>query len=272
MVEEIRNSLINWFVKKVSEIYTWLAKKVLKKENENSVVCGAYYSLPGTKIEKYSTFTKIKNRTRPFSDEKIKEVIQQICKKKSKKLGFFVEFERDAEDEVDLETSVITINTRHPPEIQYYILLHEIGHFLLEEEGRLEDQFKFVQYEKRRNVLYRVNWVEMELAAWDRGLKFAKDNRYPVDEDYYRYIRSRNVYSYFQWAVGKFGKELPKGKKDKKNDMITIVETERKSYIPKKELVTISEAAIEATGTTITPEEKKDGETKTEEKHTKETA
>ena len=97
-------------------------------------------------------------------------------------------------------TGTITINSNHAPEHRYYMLLHEIGHAVLYARYDYDKKFQIVSRRKYATLTYKIARVEEEMAAWNAGEEFARENKLPLNERSFRTLRSSALSSYMIWA------------------------------------------------------------------------
>jgi hypothetical protein len=86
------------------------------------------------------------------------------------------------------ESRTITISNRVGLRSQTYLLAHECGHALINQQG--------TQYADGR-----LGRVEEELAAWHRGRRLTARLKIRVDRKAYARLRARMLKSYLRWCV-----------------------------------------------------------------------
>lgn len=104
------------------------------------------------------------------------------------------------------ESRRVEISSRFGPEKQLVVMLHEIGHYLIEMGGRAAEQFphgynRIDEGHPSRDVLHKIDVVAEEFEAWRRGWKLAERLQIPIDREYYDTIRAEYLKSYFRWAM-----------------------------------------------------------------------
>ena len=102
----------------------------------------------------------------------------------------------------------IEVSAHMAPVLQLYILLHELGHFLIEDEGPTYVADRFPNGYRRimddvpgRGPLHKVDVIAEEFDAWSRGLTLAKHLGIEVDRQVFDDVRARYLVSYFKWAT-----------------------------------------------------------------------
>lgn len=102
----------------------------------------------------------------------------------------------------------VEVSTHLPVESQVHVLLHELGHFLIEEDGEDKVNQRFPNgYVKvsndlpGRGVLHKVDVVAEEFEAWERGRRLAEDLQIPLDRVAFDTTRAKYLQSYFKWAL-----------------------------------------------------------------------
>lgn len=106
------------------------------------------------------------------------------------------------------ETRRVDVSAHAPPETQLYVMLHELGHFLVGEEGDgyQADAYpngyrKVAEDVPGRGRLHKVDVVAEEFEAWRRGLVLAQELGVPIDRLRYDEVRAEYLVSYFKWAL-----------------------------------------------------------------------
>lgn len=102
----------------------------------------------------------------------------------------------------------VEVSTHMAPEDQLHVLLHELGHFLIEDEGPEYIASKFPNGYRKisddvpgRGQLHKVDVVAEEFAAWEKGFALAKDLGIEVDRLAFDEVRAKYLVSYFKWAL-----------------------------------------------------------------------
>ena len=126
------------------------------------------------------------------------------------KRGFNVSFGPRLNDEVFLQLRMVTIRSRSSLRSQLISLLHEAGHILLEERPSYDERFGVGwnlvarKNDKRKmTAAHRVQVLEEEIEAWNRGKGLSGRLRISVDEKLWNRIRYRCISSYSHYASQK---------------------------------------------------------------------
>lgn len=105
-------------------------------------------------------------------------------------------------------TRRVEVSTHLPVETQLHVLLHELGHFLIEEDGETSMLHRFPNgYYKvtndlpGRGILHKVDVIAEEFEAWERGRRLAEDLGVALERSSYDQTRARYLQSYFKWAL-----------------------------------------------------------------------
>lgn len=105
-------------------------------------------------------------------------------------------------------TRRVEVSTHLPVESQLHVMLHELGHFLIEEDGEVQVIRRFPNgYVKINNdlpgrgVLHKVDVVAEEFEAWERGRRLAEDLQIALDRQAFDETRAKYLQSYFKWAL-----------------------------------------------------------------------
>lgn len=88
--------------------------------------------------------------------------------------------------------------TRRTRESVLYVLLHELGHMVI--ESKTPYQAPIGNY---NTDTYRFSKVQQEIEAWDAGLSLAKRKRLHIDEQKFQRVRAYHLMTYFLWATRK---------------------------------------------------------------------
>jgi len=126
------------------------------------------------------------------------------------KKGWTLDLDYLNQDEMVPSNKHININTRQGIEKQFYSLLHECGHLLIQSNwNRYEKDYpataKMNAYattnkQLARSPKYKVDCISEELEAWRRGKKLADRLALYYNEEKYNDLASKCVYTYIQWA------------------------------------------------------------------------
>lgn len=121
----------------------------------------------------------------------------------AKKKGYTVVHARtdDCNSEIDFNTKQITIHSRHTPERQFYLLLHEIGHALVRDnsEGKLFDH----AWEDftLNSATCKLSVIEEEFKAWEAGYNMAKRLGLKLNLRNFQIFRSGKLRTHMEWCV-----------------------------------------------------------------------
>ena len=116
---------------------------------------------------------------------------------------------KGVEDCIVFEDRVIYINSRCKIENMFYTLLHECGHYLLNET---KESFKETHPhypseidDKRieKSTAYKVCILSEELKAWERGWRLAKRLHLTVDQESYHKCMTEALWSYVLHVTNK---------------------------------------------------------------------
>lgn len=103
-----------------------------------------------------------------------------------------------------IEGKTVRINGRSAPEQQLYILIHECGHHLIGERERDERYgmgYNADEPNEKRTLLHRVDVVDEEFEAWDRGRKLAGRLGVKLDKEAFHRARASYLKTYMKWAL-----------------------------------------------------------------------
>lgn len=128
------------------------------------------------------------------------KLLVELCRAK----GLSVAFVRGAEDQIDGNT--ITINCARPKRTQFNLLLHELGHSIVD---------RTFKYDSRRAHIYarmhdahspssrstlgkQISLLESEMLAWHYGELAAIENELVIDDKSFNAMKARCLKSYVQ--------------------------------------------------------------------------
>jgi hypothetical protein len=103
----------------------------------------------------------------------------------------------------DPETNVIEVVGNARPETQLHFLLHECGHYLVDKCGDKRIRRAAAAIEGARSLVGKVDIINEEFEAWNRGRKLAKRQRISINNANFEVQRARALSSYFYWATGR---------------------------------------------------------------------
>jgi len=111
----------------------------------------------------------------------------------------------DTEDISYPEKKTIILNKRHRPEILCYYFLHEIGHLIMvfDDKEDYKAKYKPLEEHSTNSQIYRVLTVELEICAWNEGLKLAKSLNIPVNQTKFNELKASSLATYMVWAMSR---------------------------------------------------------------------
>jgi len=138
-------------------------------------------------------------------------VVVEWCRARS----LVVEFRRRSGGGYHPDDRTIRISGRASPRVQSFILMHECGHYLIGRPKQPHERFG-MGYARandpavNRLVHHRLDVLEEEFEAWDRGwrLGIRTGAVSEVDKKEYDEVRTSYLYSYVRWAAKTPGWEL----------------------------------------------------------------
>ncbi len=128
---------------------------------------------------------------------------QQILKavQIAEKLNFTVKFSKKIKySHVILSKKIVFIKSTHKKEIQFYALMHELGHIKLS----LHPNYKkrFLNYRDRSNTyLNKVEVLLEEVSAWNIAIKLISKQRFFVKKLNLDKYKSQCIASYAKWVA-----------------------------------------------------------------------
>jgi hypothetical protein len=115
----------------------------------------------------------------------------------------------DKIDLFDRYTKTIKYNKHNKKENQLFSILHECGHFLLQQniytyakKYKAQVDFNTRLFDKPFRP-YKISVLKEEYDAWDRGLALAKRLKIDIDEEKYYNYASKFLYTYCKWVVSR---------------------------------------------------------------------
>ena len=130
------------------------------------------------------------------------EVVRWLAKR-----GYSVVLKSGVDDQIVFDDKTILIDSHDWPETRFYTLLHEAGHYLLNEikDSFLEDHpvYPSEVFDKRteRSRKYLVSMVSEELAAWNKGSRLAKRLDLYINKKKFFDQMTDAVFSYIEVAA-----------------------------------------------------------------------
>lgn len=122
-------------------------------------------------------------------------------------MGYKLVLDRNCDTCVDFQTNTVKINSRFSHEVQFYLLLHELGHVLISEDGRNFFDSEHPSYGRFNGVspnvprATRVNILGEEYEAWRIGRRWARMQELFIDDSKYDKTMTKNLMSYIDWAA-----------------------------------------------------------------------
>jgi Zn-dependent peptidase ImmA (M78 family) len=118
--------------------------------------------------------------------------------------GLAVVFDSKRLGGYDPNTKQVRCNSRHRPEAQLFLLLHECGHFLIGDKGH--EKFSLVEEAEndpnvKRMLAHRVDVISEELEAWNRGRSLARRLKIRIKKREWDRFRARCLKGYIKWAL-----------------------------------------------------------------------
>lgn len=116
------------------------------------------------------------------------------------KQGLSVEF-RGLDGLYDPDEKLITIGRKFHPETQATLLIHEIGHHLIEKNGTTRHKgsrgYKVKSFaEKDKSLLYAIEELDEEYEAWERGRKLALKLHIDFDQKRFDRVKVASLRTY----------------------------------------------------------------------------
>jgi hypothetical protein len=128
-------------------------------------------------------------------------IIVEWCQKQ----GYSVTFGKTERGSVlDTEKKSILINCHFTPESQVYNLAHECGHILIGErpkDERFGMGYNADDPNEKRTLVHRIDVVDEEFEAWERGRKLAGRLGIRIDKKVFHHIRARYIKTYMKWCL-----------------------------------------------------------------------
>lgn len=110
--------------------------------------------------------------------------------------------------EFDRKTKKIKISNKGTVEKQIFLLLHELGHFvLLKSEKKYSSKFPFVyraDCDKRKSkvsVVYKMDILNEEFEAWKAGEEIAKQLKINYDKIKFKKTMLKLLRTYVEWVA-----------------------------------------------------------------------
>ncbi len=113
--------------------------------------------------------------------------------------------ETDGPDGVYFNCKQVALNSRNHIEKRLYILLHECGHILIDNNSSdrmfsLSQQTEAIMGGRKHSRQRRVAKLTEEIEAWKRGESLARRLGIEINEEKFDRIRADAIMSYIEWA------------------------------------------------------------------------
>lgn len=149
------------------------------------------------------TSKKIKeNSNKPYNEAALDGLdrVTKYCEEN----GIIAIFQKGAENHYDSEKNTIIINSNMTPFNQLAILLHEIGHWLIDKKGyKHRFSYGYANPPKHKNVRHKIDIIDEEFTAWAKawslGIKLRAIS--PAHKPAWDDIKNRLLNSYIKWAA-----------------------------------------------------------------------
>jgi len=122
------------------------------------------------------------------------------------KKGIKVFFTRKESGMYQSHLKMVTISATYCPVNQCVILLHELGHHLVDSKSNVDERFK-LGYPRQwipsahHEFPHRLACLEEEMEAWHRGWKLAKKLKLHVTREEFDEMRVKCLKSYIDWSI-----------------------------------------------------------------------
>jgi hypothetical protein len=119
--------------------------------------------------------------------------------------GYQVIFKKDKKciSSICFEKSEITIQSSYTKEKQFYLLLHELGHYIfLSDTKKYKNGVGYVlEHFSVTSMASRTAEIEEEFEAWKAGYALSKELKLKIRRDSFERFKSKLLSTYFVWAV-----------------------------------------------------------------------
>lgn len=158
---------------------------------------------------------------------------QQILKavQIAEKLNFTVNFSRKNKyNHVVLSKHVIFIKSTHKKEIQFYALMHELGHIKLSLQSDYNKEY--LKYRDRSNTyLNRVEVLLEEISAWNIAHKLISKQKFFVNKIALDKYKSQCIASYAKWVARRETIKFVHQEANQSKDSKTLVENSELFFV-----------------------------------------
>ena len=114
-----------------------------------------------------------------------------------------VNFTKEGDGKYSPSDKEITVSGRASPATQLHVILHECGHHLVgndEKRERFGRGYANTDADNKKTLRHRLDVLEEEFEAWNRGKKLATRLGVPLDKMAYDRTRDRMLKSYADWV------------------------------------------------------------------------
>lgn len=131
------------------------------------------------------------------------DILEAWCSKR----GISVTYVPNCQSALFLDPKEIYLNPRLGPTKLVGVFLHECGHILVEASTmKSSEELIYPSPSYTRTTRYKVDIVENEFLAWQRGWSLAQRLNISISKDQYLTIRDEMIKRYFRWTVNSAGK------------------------------------------------------------------
>ncbi len=116
--------------------------------------------------------------------------------------GYSVDFVKKAENSICEIDKYIVINSLSSKENQFYSLLHECGHILVNKDSGVFDIKRKLKSLEESSSKFKTIRVIEEIEAWKKGYHLAKKLKLPVDDEKWHQDMTKAIGKYICWAAG----------------------------------------------------------------------
>lgn len=136
-------------------------------------------------------------------DKSIRDLID-ICNYR----GISVNLAKNLRNEAVLEDKIINISSAQSSEHVFYLLLHELGHFIIYNDDKEKYKSKYPgEFSRKNSIKHKVSVIEVEIDAWRAGFHLAKLHGLDFNINLIKWnrLREKCLFAYFQYVVNPSG-------------------------------------------------------------------